>query len=148
MVNGFAKAFSGANITDANVVYRVLRKTQFPSWYSWRRPYFSSESREITNGEVVTDSSGDFSIKFKAIPDKSTSEENLPIFTYQITADVTDINGETRSATTTVKVGYHSLLASISMDSNIDKNQQKTIINIETNNLNNQFVRTHMVNIQ
>ncbi|MFD2530606.1 alpha-2-macroglobulin family protein [Polaribacter marinaquae] len=139
VVNGFAKAFSGANITDANVVYRVLRKTQFPSWYSWRRPYFSSESREITNGEVVTDSSGDFSIKFKAIPDKSTSEENLPIFTYQITADVTDINGETRSATTTVKVGYHSLLASISMDSNIDKNQQKTIINIETNNLNNQF---------
>ena len=139
VVNGFAKAFSGANITDANVVYRVHRKTQFPSWYSWRRPFYNSETQEISNGEVVTDASGNFSIIFKAIPDKSISEESSPIFTYEITADVTDVNGETRSATSTVKVGYHSLLASISMDNNIDKNQQKTIINIKTTNLNNQF---------
>ncbi len=110
-INGFAKAFSGANITDAKVVYRVHRKVQYPSWYYWRRPNSNSSSQEITHGESITNNKGEFEIIFKAIPDESASKENLPVFTYEITADVTDINGETRSATTTVKVGYHSLIS-------------------------------------
>ncbi|SDR72809.1 TonB-dependent outer membrane receptor, SusC/RagA subfamily, signature region [Polaribacter sp. KT25b] len=139
-VIGFAKAFSGANITDAKVVYRVHRKVQYPSWYYWRRPNSSSSSQEITHGESITDASGIFSVKFKAIPDESVDIEGLPIFTYEITADVTDINGETHSATTTVKIGYHSLIASISMDDEIDKNEKETILKIDTKNLNDEFV--------
>ncbi|MGY8909641.1 MAG: carboxypeptidase-like regulatory domain-containing protein, partial [Flavobacteriales bacterium] len=139
-INGFAKAFSGANITDAKVVYRVHRKVQYPSWYYWRRPNPTSNSQEITNGESITDASGNFFIKFKAIPDESVDKESLPIFNYEITADVTDINGETRSATTIVKVGYHSLIASILVDDKIDKNQKETIVKIETKNLNDEFV--------
>ncbi|ARV16662.1 alpha-2-macroglobulin family protein [Polaribacter sp. SA4-12] len=139
-INGFAKAFSGANITDAKVVYRVHRKVQYPSWYYWRRPNSNSSSQEITQGESITNSKGEFEIIFKAIPDKSVSKENLPVFTYEITADVTDINGETRSATTTVKVGYHSLLATISLDDKIDKNQNETSLKVDTKNLNGQFI--------
>ncbi|TXD46648.1 MG2 domain-containing protein [Polaribacter sp. IC073] len=139
-IQGFAKSFSGANITDATVVYRVHRKVQYPSWYYWRRPNFNSEAQEIISGEMTSDDSGAFSIEFKAIPDASVSKENNPIFSYEITADVTDVNGETRSATTIVKVGYHSLLATISMDANIDKNQQETTLNIDTKNLNGEFV--------
>jgi TonB-dependent SusC/RagA subfamily outer membrane receptor len=139
-INGFAKAFSGANITDAKVVYRVHRKVQYPSWYYWRRPNPTSNSQEITNGESITDASGNFFIKFKAIPDESVDKESNPVFNYEITADVTDINGETRSATTIVKVGYHSLIASILVDDKIDKNQKETIVKIETKNLNDEFV--------
>ncbi|WP_397447343.1 MG2 domain-containing protein [Polaribacter sp. R77954] len=139
-VNGFAKAFSGANITDANVVYRVHRKVKYPSWYYWRRPNANSSSQEITNGESITDASGNFFIKFKAIPDESVNRRNNPVFTYEITADVTDVNGETRSATSLVKVGYHSLIASISMDSKIDKSKKGTILKIDTKNLNDEFV--------
>lgn len=139
-INGFSKAFSGANITDAKVIYRVHRKVQFPSWYYWRRPNFNSTSQEITNGESVTDAAGNFLIQFKAIPDESVSKESLPVFTYEITADVTDINGETRSATSSIKVGYHSLLATISLDDKIDKTQKETIIKIDTKNLNDEFV--------
>ncbi len=138
-IKGFAKAFSGATITDAKVVYRVHRKVQYPSWYYWYRPRPTSSSQEITNGETITDASGNFSIKFKALADESVSKENLPVFTYEITADVTDVNGETRSATSTVKVGYHSLLATISMDENIDKYSNENKLKIETNNLNGEF---------
>ena len=140
VVNGFAKAFSGAKITDAKVVYNVYRTTQYPNWYYWRKPSTGSEAQEITNGETTTDASGNFSIPFLAIPDAGVSKENLPIFSYKITADVTDVNGETRGATTIVKVGYHSLLATISMDTKIDKNQKKTILKIDTKNLNGTFV--------
>ncbi len=139
-VNGFAKAFSGASITDAKVVYRVHRKVQYPSWWFWYRPQATSEAQEITNGESITDASGNFSINFEALPDESVDKASLPVFTYEITADVTDINGETRSATTTVKVGYHSLLASISLDDKIDKSQKETTLKIDTKNLNDEFV--------
>lgn len=139
-INGFAKAFSGANITDAKVVYRVHRKVQYPTWYYWRRPNPASSSQEITNGESTTDASGNFSIQFKALADESVDKASLPVFNYEITADVTDINGETRSATTIVKVGYHSLIATISVDDKIDKTQKETIIKIDTKNLNDEFV--------
>ncbi|MDG1398637.1 MAG: MG2 domain-containing protein [Polaribacter sp.] len=139
-VNGFAKAFSGANITDAKVVYRVRRKVQYPSWYFWRRPTFTTSSQEITQGETITNEKGEFRIVFKAMPDETIDTSNLPIFNYEITADVTDINGETRSATSIVKVGYHSLIATITMDDNIDKNLNEHKITIHTKNLNDEFV--------
>ena len=141
-VNGFAKAFSGANITDAKVVYRVHRKVQYPNWWYWRGNNYSAEAQEITHGESITDASGNFSIEFKAIPDKSISKENLPVFNYEITADVTDVNGETRSTTTIVKVGYHALLASLQINSMLNKQEKQHEINITTNNLNGQFVPT------
>ncbi len=139
-INGFAKAFSGVNITDAKVVYRVHRKVQYPSWWYWRRPGFSSEAQEITHGEGITDASGNFSIKFKAIPDESVSKDSSPIFNYEVTADVTDVNGETRSATTIVKVGYHALTASLQIPNKINKEDDSQKIEITTKNLNGEFV--------
>ncbi|MCG1035729.1 alpha-2-macroglobulin family protein [Polaribacter sargassicola] len=139
-ITGFANSFSGANITDAKVVYRVHRIVQYPTWYSWRRPNINSSAQEITHGESVTNNKGEFKITFKALADKSVSKENLPIFNYEITADVTDLNGETRSATSVVKVGYHALNATVSIDNKIDKNNKEIIVNIDTKNLNNEFV--------
>ena len=139
-INGFAKAFAGSNITDAKVVYRVHRKVQYPNWWYWRRPNFSSEVQEITHGESITNNNGEFKITFKALPDNSVSKESLPVFNYEITADVTDVNGETRSATTTIKVGYHSLLAELSIPQKLDKNDKNYLININTKNLNGEFV--------
>ncbi|WCC41727.1 MG2 domain-containing protein [Tenacibaculum finnmarkense] len=143
IVNGFAKAFSGANVTDAKVVYRVHRKVQYPSWWYWRGANSSVEAQEITHGESITDASGNFSIQFKAIPDGSVNKESLPVFNYEITADITDVNGETRSTTTIVNVGYHALLASLQINSTINKEANKDDkqqeINITTNNLNGQF---------
>ena len=37
-------------------------------------------------------------------------------------------------------IGYHSLLATISTDAKIDKNQKETSVKIETKNLNGEFV--------
>ncbi|WP_341220917.1 alpha-2-macroglobulin family protein [Polaribacter atrinae] len=139
-INGFTKAFSGANITDAKVVYRVHRKVQFPSWYYWRRPNTTSSSQEIIHGESNTDENGAFKIVFNAIPDESIDKESLPIFNFEITADVTDINGETRSATSIVNVGYHALVATILSENNINKNSNDNILNIDTKNLNGEFI--------
>lgn len=140
MVNGFATAFAGSNITDAKVVYRVKRVVFFPSWYHRYRPYYDTTPQEIALGETKTDDSGMYEIIFKAIPDNKTNKKDLPTFSYEVTADVTDINGETHSTTTTVRVGYHALTANISIPTVLDKQQDDAKISVSTNNLNGQFV--------
>lgn len=139
-VKGNAIAFAGSNITDAKVIYRVKRNVQLPRWYYWRRPSYNSNAQEISYGEIKTDAKGEFEITFKAQPDESVSKDNLPVFNYEITADVIDINGETRSATTTVRVGYHALTANINAPQRIDKTEKETTITINTTNLNGEFV--------
>jgi len=139
-VKGNALAYAGSNITDAKVVYRVHRKVQYPSWYYWYRPWFNSEPQEIAHGETITDASGNFEVTFKAIPDESVDKISLPIFNYEITADVTDVNGETRSATTVVNVGYHALTANITVANQLDKTKKGHKLSIDTKNLNGEFV--------
>ncbi|MFT5214951.1 MAG: hypothetical protein ACI83H_000057 [Glaciecola sp.] len=139
-VKGNALAYAGSNITDAKVVYRVRRNVQYPRWYYWHRPWFNSEPQEILHGESITNDKGEFEITFKALPDESVDNNSLPIFNYEITADVTDLNGETRSATTIVNVGYHALTANVSVDAKLDKTQKDHKLTIDTKNLNGEFV--------
>ncbi|MDO1499775.1 MG2 domain-containing protein [Winogradskyella maritima] len=139
-IKGKAEAYAGSNITDAKVVYRVSRKVQYPRWYYWRFPYYNSEPQEITNGETTTDASGAFTIDFKAIPDESIDKANLPIFNYEITADVTDLNGETRSATTIIRVGYHAMTATIESPSTVKQEDKTFDLSIDAKNLNGQSI--------
>ncbi|MFG6685626.1 alpha-2-macroglobulin [Mariniflexile sp. HNIBRBA6329] len=139
-LKGKALAYAGSNITDAKVVYRVHRKVEYPRWYFWYRPWFNSEPQEIIHGETITDASGNFEITFKALPDNSVDKSSLPIFHYEVVADVTDLNGETRSATTIVNVGYHVLVANMGLENKLDKSNKDHKITIETKNLNGEFV--------
>ena len=139
-VKGHALAYAGSNITDAKVVYRVHRKVEYPHWYFWYRPWFNSEPQEITHGESITNDKGEFEITFKAQPDKSVDKSSLPVFKYEVTADVTDLNGETRSATTLVNVGYHALTANMFIANILDKTKKDHAIDIDTKNLNGEFV--------
>ncbi|NHF58268.1 alpha-2-macroglobulin [Flavobacteriaceae bacterium TP-CH-4] len=139
-VKGKATAYAGSNITDAKVAYTVKRVVSFPRWYSWYRPYFSGSPQEIAHGETITDADGGYQIDFKAIPDNNIDKKALPTFTYEISADVTDINGETHSATTTVRIGYHALTAQVYVGNLLDKDGANNQIKITTTNLNGQFV--------
>ena len=139
-VYGKATAYAGSTISDAKVTYRVQRIVNYPIWYYWYRPNFNSTPQEITHGETITDASGAYKIYFKAIPDKTADREGLPIFNYEVTADVTDINGETHSTSTMVRIGYHAMTANIVVNETLDKDKKENSITINTQNLNGQFV--------
>ena len=143
-LNGVANAYAGSTITDAKVTYRVFRTAQFPRWCWWYYNDYSynSASQEVTHGEITTDASGNYEIKFKAIPDISIDPSNQPTFTYSVTADVTDINGETRSTSTTVNVGYHTLNLAITLPAPLDKSDKNHSVNLASTNLNGEFVPT------
>lgn len=138
-IQGNAKSYSGANVDNASVKYRVVRKAVFPYWwFYWYGYYPVSPEVEILNGSTVTNENGEFEIKFNAIPDKTVPKESKPYFTYSVTADVTDINGETRSNSKSVSVGYNSLLIGVDIPANVDKND-KSEFKIKTTNLNGEF---------
>lgn len=117
-VTGVAKAYAGNMIDGAKVSYRVIRKVNYPYWWWWYRPYYNSGGDvEILNGEVTSDDTGAYRIKFKALPDETVSKESQATYQYQIIADVTDINGETHTANTYVNVGYQSIQISLQSES-------------------------------
>ncbi len=142
-IKGNANALAGSTITDAKVSYRVVRKTQYSHWRYWNR-YAQTAAQEIAQGEVITNENGEFEINFNAVPDLTSKKEGLPIFNYEITADVTDVNGETRSTTTNVKVGYHSMNLGL-ITSNRWNATDNNSININTTNLNNEYVPATVV---
>lgn len=142
-VKGNATAYAGTAISEAKVTYRVQRKVQYPRWCYWQMPFYNSESQEITHGETTTDAQGNFIIDFTAIPDLKVKKEDFPVFQYEITADVTDLNGETRGAKTLVQVGYHSMLINLETPEKwqADANSKEfPTLKINTNNLNGEAI--------
>ena len=140
-VTGLAQAYAGFNLDGADVTYRVVREANFPNywWFKWYRPSYQSETQEIVNGSTVTDDQGNFDISFKAIADKKVKRENEPTFRYTIYADVTDINGETRSGQTVVNVGYVGLNLVIRFPERMSQDSVHTIL-IDSKNKNGEDV--------
>lgn len=130
---GYAKAFAGNNIESAKVAYHVTRNTRFIEPWYWRRPHPSGSNREISFGELITDASGKFSITFKAAADDITDRTGNPLFDFSVSADVTDINGETRSNQTAVTVGFTSLLLNVGV-ADIAENDSLKNISISSTN--------------
>ncbi len=141
-VTGKAISFSGAQVTGAQVKYRVVRTENIPSIYHYDPQPQPSSEQEITHGETLTDAAGNYNIEFKAIPDLKISKDLKPVFNYKVYADVTDINGETHSTETTVRVAYHLLEAEIDIAQNINKDQNDHKISVTAKNLNGEFVPT------
>ncbi len=144
---GNVKAYAGNSINEALVKYRVTRKVMMPFWkygygqYIW--PPRPLEQMEIANGEVATDANGEFIVKFKALPDNTIDKKGQPVFYYEVSADVTDISGETRSGATTVSVAYQALQMNIIIPEKVHTDSIRTI-KISTTNLNDIFEKANV----
>ena len=135
-ITGKAMAFAGSSISNAEINYTVSRHIQYPSWYYWDHGYRSGNRIiDIASGKSKTKGDGSFIIDFFAIPDATVDRKNLPVFVYQLAMDVTDINGETRSAQTDVNIGYHQYELSILAPDKVDIDK-KLSISFQTTNLN------------
>ena len=98
-VQGLAAAYSGVSIGGARVQYTVTRSRRF-----WR--WGQSVITEVAQGEVKTAADGTFQIAFTPEPDSSIELSTKPVFNYRVHVTVTDLNGESHDAETTLRVGY------------------------------------------
>ncbi len=116
-----AKTFSGAVVDGADVRYRVMRKLR-PRWDWWYRgggPRANNQA-EIASGIAQTDAQGNVSVSFTATPDREKSREENTIFDFEVTIDVTDRAGETRSTTQTLRIGYSALQLTLAIPAQVD----------------------------
>ncbi|MEY4926086.1 MAG: hypothetical protein RI894_522, partial [Bacteroidota bacterium] len=117
----------------------VQRAARYPFIdYYWSRWYQPTPPQEIAHGESVTDAEGKCKISFLAIPDKSIDPATKPLFDYSVVIDVTDITGESHSFTQNVSVGYIALLANVTINDVINKNEEIKIP-VSTTNTNGVF---------
>ena len=143
-ITGIAKAYAGNNIENAAVKYRVVRQSRFPyPWMFWRGWWPQPERQEIAHGETITDADGKFKISFTAIPDLKTDPSLEPIFDYVIHADVTDLNGEVRSGSETVSVGYRPLLLKVNVPGRMPLDSLQQLF-VRTENMAGNFQKANV----
>ena len=117
-LTGTATTYTGLPVAGAKVAWRVERQVRWPIWCRWFFPWlpFDSGGQRIARGTAVSDANGAFAIAFPAKPDRSVPKDSLPVFTFAVTADITDAGGETRSAEQSVSVGYTDVEATVTAD--------------------------------
>lgn len=134
-MTGQAVGYAGNAIDGANVAYRVVRRARFPfywTFFRWGQP--QSAEMEITNGTTQTRTDGSFEVKFTTIPDRQLNPNSLPVFTYTVYADVTDVSGETQSNSIGINAGYRSLQIQASLPGQLDGGTIQTLT-VATQNL-------------
>lgn len=137
-VEGKAIAFSGAAIDNAKVSYRVYRQEIFTFWPWYRSiPVGRGQREEITFGETTTDAEGKFNFEFVAKPASEKKKDEVRTYNYFIEVNTTDINGETQSESSSVKVGDTRMSLTIAISEKTKVDDLKSF-KVEVKNLNDE----------
>ena len=105
-VQGQAAAYSGVSIGGARVQYTVTRSHRFWRW----EPSFGTV---VAQGETEAAADGTFQVLFTPEPDSSIELSTKPVFNYTVQVTVTDLNGESHDAETTLRVGFQRLFVKL-----------------------------------
>jgi uncharacterized protein YfaS (alpha-2-macroglobulin family) len=110
-LRGQAKAYAGQATDGATVSYRVTRREVMPFFgYGYGGRFVpgggGGSTQEIAHGTAQTDAEGRFIVSFTPPLVPKTSQHRWePSFIFEITADVTDAAGETRTGTQSLTIG-------------------------------------------
>ncbi len=132
---GKAMAYAGYPIDGATVRYRVVRMASYPYWKWWWRPLPSSPGQEIAQGETTTDANGQFTFTFTASANPTDNPAYAPVYHYQMSATVTDLNGETHHENATVCVGQKNLLLDLDLPQQICADEAASSYSLKATNL-------------
>ena len=114
-VEGIAASYTEVPLDGAKVSYSVVRSEKTPSWrWGWQNWWHGVASQVVATGELTTDDKGMFTIEFVPQPDSVIDLSRKPAFDYSVQVTVSDINGETHGASTSLSVGYENSYLSIS----------------------------------
>ncbi|MDD3787711.1 MAG: MG2 domain-containing protein, partial [Petrimonas sp.] len=131
-LKGKAENYSGIKLQNAGVNYRITRQQSW--WWRWGGP-----PEHFAEGIAMTDENGKFEIKFT--PEK-TDEGTLSraIYTFNVEAAVTDVNGETQVGNYSVTVGDVSMILNVEIPENLEKSSAEKII-ISAKNLDGNDIK-------
>lgn len=135
-VKGNVKTFSGVNIQNTKVRYRIIQRQH----WLWRW-YYPGGENQVAQDIIETDDDGNFRITFPAEKRFNDQKRNNVFYTYEIQATVTDSKGESQETKTNVSIGDRSMYLSGGLEGNLNKNDLHEVT-ISSFNLNNQKVKS------
>ncbi|RZK57070.1 MAG: hypothetical protein EOO59_09360, partial [Hymenobacter sp.] len=139
---GRARAYAGQATDGATVKYRITRRELWPMFSEYSRygqsiypPGGGRGSQEIAHGTTTTDAEGRFKLAFTppAGPSQPGRRGWEPGYLFEITADVTDAAGETRTGTRNVVIGRNPLNLQLTGPERIDQQHLPTLTLLGTN---------------
>ncbi|EJL69181.1 alpha-2-macroglobulin family protein [Chryseobacterium populi] len=135
-LKGKAAMFSGVALSNTTVNYEI-KKHNIRWRYFWWYPQGDDNENSIL-GEAKTNDKGEFTIRLDLKKDEKL--EGIQVDNYEISASVTDINGETQSAETQLKVASVSHYIKADEIKNVfaDENLK---LKVETKNYNEQNLK-------
>ncbi len=130
LVQGKAIAFAGYAVTGAKVKYTAYSSVM----HTYSRYYQNQAPKQIAIGKTETKADGNFSFTFLAKPDNNTTEN----YSYEVRAEITDLNGETRTQSKTINVGKKDLLLDLNLPEQLFLTSKTDSIAFNILNLNGQ----------
>lgn len=135
-LKGYARTFSGVNLQDANVEY-MINGSPLRVW-GWS----DDSDNFFERGNVKTMPDGSFEIRFTPqAGDIAPGIFHKNIYTFNINASVTDVNGETQSSNYSLVVGNVSMIIGIDIPQQIEKSDTSKVF-ISALNLDMQDIET------
>ncbi|UJH92048.1 MG2 domain-containing protein [Antarcticibacterium sp. 1MA-6-2] len=131
VVSGSAKSFMGAGISNTNLIYEVTRQKLIRRW--WYSSY--GDPVTIVVDTTTTDAEGKYQITFPVILEAQEDLNENYLYKYKIKATVVDVTGETREASTSIKIGAQNLLTNLVLPESVITGDTLDL-KIENTNLN------------
>ena len=136
---GEAKYYFGLPVARGAVRWRATMEPLYPwwwDWYGWWRPS-STHARTIATGAAELAADGSFKIRFTPQADEREGEGSRDVtYRYQVSADLTDEGGETRSASRSFRLGFVSVEATIEADTGFFLEKSPGAVTISRADLN------------
>jgi hypothetical protein len=139
-LTGRARAYAGQATDGAAVRYRITRRELWPLFdvglYGSRALYpGGGSSQEVAHGTTTTDAEGRFTLTFTPPLGPAVSGRRgwEPGYLFEVTADVTDAAGETRTGTRSVPIGRNPLSLRLVGPTEIDKQHLPALTLLGTN---------------
>ena len=138
-LTGEAKYYFGMPVTSGQVKWRITREPVYPWWWgwdSWWMPPAPTSARVVAQGVSTIDAQGLFRVKLTPAAEERPGASTKGVsYRFHLSADLTDEGGETRSAERSFRIGYTSIEASISSETQFLVRGQKATLDIRRTSL-------------
>ena len=128
--NATAKSFAGVPVQGAKAVVRVVRR---PSVY-WRYADNDIKSETVLVDTLQTSADGTFTVAVPMVMPETYDEHPRRYFNFDITADVTDVAGETRHGETSLPLSDYPTMLTCDIPEKSLRDSLTTIIFAYRNN--------------
>ena len=128
-VKGTAKSYAGVPVQDAQVKYKVVRRTAFwwINYYSyWNQAYFGTgnEDEVLAEGMTVTNGKGEFTVDVPIVVPKT---RHPMFYNFIVSTDVTDEAGETHQASYSLPMGNRPKAFTVDIDDKVLNERDETM---------------------